>query len=96
LQSPRDEEIWTIEETIEPGVPIGKAEQYLLKLAGTPHIRDRLTCWLFTQTFAQPLSEVDEDLNIVIGACQELRGSQAIRACLSSVLIYGNYMNGGN
>jgi len=73
---------------------LGKAEQYFLAVMDIPLLGVRLECWEFTRSFDKQIEEANEDIVIVIEACQQLQRSKKFTKVLQIVLAIGNLVNG--
>jgi len=71
-------------------------EHFFLALSTIPWLSERLQCWHFTMTFDDKFKKIESPLAHIKAACQQIRGSKALKEIFAIILTLGNYMNGGN
>ena len=93
---PSEEEISKIEEAqeINPELPLGTAEQFLITLSSIHGLEARLRLWAFKLDFVALEKEICEPLGDLKQGLDILRASLTFNAILSVILDIGNFLNG--
>lgn len=93
---PTEEEKEKIAEAqaMNPDVPLGNAEQFLLLLSEIPALLPRLRLWLFMLDYANLEKEVAEPLMDLKLAMEELDQSRTFQYVMATLLAVGNVLNG--
>jgi len=73
---------------------LGRVEQFFLAIGAVERLAPRLTALQITLNFAQQAESLREELDEVLGACEQVKNSDALRDLLQRVLALGNYLNG--
>lgn len=79
-----------------PDMPLGQAEQFLLKLAQIPCLLERLRLWIFTLDYKNCEKDIAEPLMDLQLAMKEVEESKTFRTAMGMLLIIGNTLNGTN
>ncbi|VDK83977.1 unnamed protein product [Litomosoides sigmodontis] len=95
---PNPAEIEQIELKIaeHPDMPLGQAEQFLLRLSQIPCLLERLRLWLFTLDYKNCEKDIAEPLMDLQLAMKEVEESKTFRTAMGMLLIIGNTLNGTN
>uniref|UniRef100_A0A915PR53 Formin-like protein n=1 Tax=Setaria digitata TaxID=48799 RepID=A0A915PR53_9BILA len=95
---PNPAEIEQIELKIaeHPDMPLGQAEQFLLKLSQIPCLLERLRLWVFTLDYKNCEKDIAEPLMDLQLAMKEVEESKTFRTAMGMLLIIGNTLNGTN
>lgn len=93
---PTDEERTKIQEaqTVNPEIPLGSAEQFLLTLSSISELPARLKLWAFKLDFENIEREIAEPLMDLKQGFEILRANKTFRAILGTLLSIGNFLNG--
>ncbi|KAL4234472.1 formin y 2 domain containing [Mactra antiquata] len=93
---PSDEEKAKILEAqlANPDIPLGTAEQFLLTLSSITELQARLNVWLFKLDYESVESEIAEPLMDLKKGIDELYVNKTFKYILSSILTFGNFLNG--
>ncbi|KAJ8360233.1 hypothetical protein SKAU_G00167580 [Synaphobranchus kaupii] len=75
---------------------LDKPEQFLFQLSQIPQFSGRAFCILFQSTFVECISSLVRKLDILLKVCTALRDGAKVMHVLGLVLVFGNFMNGGN
>jgi len=70
-------------------------EKYFLMLGSIPMLKPRLSCWMFSFQFDEMVEKSKFELEIITGACKEIKTNKKFKALVAGILVHGNYMNGG-
>eukprot|EP00698_Gefionella_okellyi_P007269 TRINITY_DN1765_c0_g1_i2.p1 TRINITY_DN1765_c0_g1~~TRINITY_DN1765_c0_g1_i2.p1 ORF type:complete len:522 (-),score=129.45 TRINITY_DN1765_c0_g1_i2:653-2218(-) len=70
-------------------------EQYYLQMLEIPRIQCKLEGIAFKRAFDRACAHSEESLHSLVEACEVLRASTVLARLLQTVLMVGNYMNGG-
>ncbi|KAM8952568.1 formin-2 [Pelodytes ibericus] len=76
--------------------PLDKPEQFLYALTTIPNFSERVFCILLHSTISENISTIHRKLELLKKVCGCLREDPAVLRVLGLVLVFGNYMNGGN
>ncbi|OZC06774.1 hypothetical protein X798_06237 [Onchocerca flexuosa] len=79
-----------------PDMPLGQAEQFLLKLSQIPCLLERLRLWVFTLDYKNCEKDIAEPLMDLQLAMKEVEESKTFRTAMGMLLIIGNTLNGTN
>merc|ERR1719232_1852525 len=95
---PSEEEISKIEEAqeINPELPLGTAEQFLITLSSISGLEARLRLWAFKIDFEDLEKEICEPMADLKLGLDNLRKNATFRAILNVTLIIGNFLNNSN
>uniref|UniRef100_A0A913HUN6 FH2 domain-containing protein n=1 Tax=Strongyloides stercoralis TaxID=6248 RepID=A0A913HUN6_STRER len=77
-----------------PDMPLGHAEQFLLKLYQIPCLLERLKLWLFTLDYKNCEKDIAEPLMDLQLAMKEIEYSKTFRTAMGMLLTIGNALNG--
>ncbi|GMR54207.1 hypothetical protein PMAYCL1PPCAC_24402, partial [Pristionchus mayeri] len=77
-----------------PGMQLGNAEQFVMKLAQIPCLNERLKLWIFTLDYKNCEKDIAEPLMDLQLAMKEMEESQTFRQALFTLLEMGNALNG--
>ncbi|SPP77368.1 blast:FH1/FH2 domain-containing protein 3 [Drosophila guanche] len=93
---PTDEERGKIQEAqlVNPELPLGSAEQFLLTLASISELGARLKLWAFRLDFDNSEKEIAEPLMDLKQGIEILRQNRTFRSILSTLLSVGIFLNG--
>uniref|UniRef100_H3AV42 FH2 domain-containing protein n=1 Tax=Latimeria chalumnae TaxID=7897 RepID=H3AV42_LATCH len=80
----------------ENAKPLDKPEQFLFEISLTPNFSERVFCILFQSTFSESITSIHRKLEILQKLCKTLQTGTGVIKVLGLVLVFGNYMNGGN
>ncbi|KAJ0016043.1 hypothetical protein NQD34_014333 [Periophthalmus magnuspinnatus] len=76
--------------------PLDKPEQFLYELSLIPNFSGRVFCILFQSSFNECMSSTTRKLEVLQRVCTALKESETVKQVLGLVLVFGNFMNGGN
>ncbi|CAL9699608.1 unnamed protein product [Knipowitschia caucasica] len=76
--------------------PLDKPEQFLYELSLVPNFSGRVFCILFQSSFTECMSSLMRKLEILQRVCTALKDCETVKQVLGLVLVFGNFMNGGN
>ncbi|KAJ0060354.1 hypothetical protein NL108_010141, partial [Boleophthalmus pectinirostris] len=76
--------------------PLDKPEQFLFELSLIPNFSGRVFCILFQSSFNECMSSIMRKLEVLQRMCTALKDSETVKQVLGLVLVFGNFMNGGN
>jgi len=93
--APTAEEIETLKNFKGDAKSLGKAEQFFMKVMDIPRLAPRLECFVYKREFDQKVSEMKEDIKVVVLCVREIKASPKLSAILKFILVLGNYMNAG-
>ncbi|KAF3691809.1 FH1/FH2 domain-containing protein 3 Formactin-2 Formin -like protein overexpressed in spleen 2 [Channa argus] len=107
---PTEEEKQRIQEAqlVNPDIPLGSAEQFLLILSSITELSARLQLWAFKMDYeliekvrhihidSNPIQEVAEPLQDLKEGMDQLQKNKTLRYILSTLLAIGNFLNGSN
>lgn len=95
---PTEEETQKIQEAqlMNPDVPLGSAEQFLLTLSSISELSARLHLWAFKLDYEATEKEVAEPLQDLKEGMDQLEKNKTLRYILSALLAMGNFLNGSN
>nr|XP_055076901.1 FH1/FH2 domain-containing protein 3 isoform X1 [Misgurnus anguillicaudatus] len=95
---PTEEETQKIQEAqlLNPDIPLGSAEQFLLTLSSISELRARLQLWAFKLDYEVTEKEVAEPLQDLKEGMDQLEKNKTLRYILSTLLAIGNFLNGTN
>ena len=93
---PTEEEVARIQEAqeVQPDIPLGTAETFLLTLASIPGLEARLRLWAFKMEFEVIEKEVCEPLMDLKMGLEKLKSNPTFKTILSVLLTIGNFLNG--
>jgi len=66
-----------------------------MKVMDIPRLAQRLECFVYKREFDQKVSEMKEDIKLVVLCVREIKASPKLSAILKFILVLGNYMNAG-
>ncbi|XP_026088091.1 FH1/FH2 domain-containing protein 3-like isoform X2 [Carassius auratus] len=95
---PTEEETQKIQEAqlMNPDIPLGSAEQFLLTLSSISELSARLQLWAFKLDYEASEKEVAEPLQDLKEGMDQLEKNKTLRFILSTLLAIGNFLNGSN
>uniref|UniRef100_G3NZ26 Formin homology 2 domain containing 3b n=1 Tax=Gasterosteus aculeatus aculeatus TaxID=481459 RepID=G3NZ26_GASAC len=95
---PTEEEKQRIQEAqlVNPDVPLGSAEQFLLTLSSITELSARLQLWAFKMDYELIEKEVAEPLQDLKEGMDQLEKNKTLRYILTTLLAIGNFLNGTN
>ncbi|CAG9534631.1 unnamed protein product [Cercopithifilaria johnstoni] len=79
-----------------PDMPLGQAEQFLLRLSQIPCLLERLRLWVFTLDYKNCEKDIAEPLMDLQLAMKEVEESKTFRTAMGMLLLIGNTLNGTN
>ncbi|XP_065561895.1 uncharacterized protein LOC136028152 isoform X3 [Artemia franciscana] len=93
---PSEEEKSKIQEavTLQPDVPLGSAEQFLLTLSSIAELSARLKLWTFRLDYENSEKEIAEPLMDLKVGIDCLKSSRTFKVILATLLTIGNFLNG--
>ncbi|TTZ70354.1 FH1/FH2 domain-containing protein 3 [Bagarius yarrelli] len=96
MMIPTEEEKQRIQEAhmLNPDVPLGSAESFLLTLSSISELCARLHLWAFKMDYETIEKEVAEPLQDLKEGMEQLEKNKTFRYILSAVLAIGNFLNG--
>ncbi|XP_047455686.1 FH1/FH2 domain-containing protein 3 isoform X7 [Mugil cephalus] len=95
---PTEEEKQRIQEAqlVNPDIPLGSAEQFLLTLSSITELSARLQLWAFKMDYELIEKEVAEPLQDLKEGMDQLQKNKTLRHILTTLLAIGNFLNGSN
>jgi hypothetical protein len=92
---PTEDEILRIQEAqeVQPDIPLGTAEQFLLTLASVNGLESRLRLWAFKVEFEIVEKEVCEPLMDLKIGLEAMQTNATFKTILSVLLTVGNFLN---
>ncbi|KAM8825680.1 FH1/FH2 domain-containing protein 3 isoform 1-T1 [Synchiropus picturatus] len=95
---PTEEEKQRIQEAqlVNPDVPLGSAEQFLLTLSSITELSARLQLWAFKMDYELLEKEAAEPLQDLKEGMDQLEKNKTLRYILTTLLAIGNFLNGTN
>ncbi|XP_077453970.1 FH1/FH2 domain-containing protein 3 isoform X2 [Stigmatopora argus] len=95
---PTEEEKQRIQEAqlLNPDIPLGSAEQFLLILSSITELSARLQLWAFKMDYDLIEKEVAEPLQDLKEGMDQLEKNTTLRYILTTLLAIGNFLNGTN
>ncbi|KAM4600328.1 FH1/FH2 domain-containing protein 3 [Polymixia lowei] len=95
---PTEEEKQRIQEAqlVNPDIPLGSAEQFLLTLSSITELSARLQLWAFKMDYEVIEKEVAEPLQDLKEGMDQLEKNKTLRYILATLLAIGNFLNGTN
>ncbi|MEQ2168150.1 hypothetical protein GOODEAATRI_011474, partial [Goodea atripinnis] len=81
---------------MNPDVPLGSAEQFLLTLSSITELSARLQLWAFKMDYELIEKEVAEPLQDLKEGMDQLERNKTLRYILTTLLAIGNFLNGSN
>nr|XP_057939342.1 FH1/FH2 domain-containing protein 3 isoform X2 [Doryrhamphus excisus] len=95
---PTEEEKQRIQEAqlLNPDIPLGSAEQFLLILSSITELSARLQLWAFKMDYELIEKEVAEPLQDLKEGMDQLEKNKTLRYILTTLLAIGNFLNGTN
>ncbi|XP_063054837.1 FH1/FH2 domain-containing protein 3 isoform X2 [Engraulis encrasicolus] len=95
---PTEEEKQKIQEAqlLNPEIPLGSAEQFLLTLSSITELSARLQLWAFKMDYDTIEKEVAEPMQDLKEGMEQLENNKTLRYILSTLLAIGNFLNGTN
>ncbi|XP_069393088.1 FH1/FH2 domain-containing protein 3 isoform X6 [Paralichthys olivaceus] len=93
---PTEEEKQRIQEAqlVNPDIPLGSAEQFLLTLSSITELSARLQLWAFKMDYELIEKEVAEPLQDLKEGMDQLEKNRTLRYILTTLLAIGNFLNG--
>uniref|UniRef100_A0A8D2ZDE0 Formin homology 2 domain containing 3b n=1 Tax=Scophthalmus maximus TaxID=52904 RepID=A0A8D2ZDE0_SCOMX len=93
---PTEEEKQRIQEAqlVNPDIPLGSAEQFLLTLCSITELSARLQLWAFKMDYELIEKEVAEPLQDLKEGMDQLEKNRTLRYILTTLLAIGNFLNG--
>ncbi|XP_062278467.1 FH1/FH2 domain-containing protein 3 [Scomber scombrus] len=93
---PTEEEKQRIQEAqlVNPDIPLGSAEQFLLTLSSITELSARLQLWAFKMDYELIEKEVAEPLQDLKEGMDQLEKNKTLRYILTTLLTIGNFLNG--
>jgi len=78
---------------------LGKPEQFMFTMMDVPKLAERIDLLLFEQEFAELVADNKPNVELLCGACAEVKSSSTgktrLKRLLEIILKIGNHMNGG-
>ncbi|XP_062853603.1 FH1/FH2 domain-containing protein 3-like isoform X2 [Trichomycterus rosablanca] len=98
MMVPTEEEKQRIQEAhmMNPDVPLGSAESFLLTLSSISELSARLQLWAFKMDYDTIEKEVAEPLQDLKEGMEQLEKNKTFRYVVSILLSIGNFLNGSN
>ncbi|KAM3615157.1 uncharacterized protein V6R79_024148 [Siganus canaliculatus] len=95
---PTEEEKQRIQEAqlVNPDIPLGSAEQFLLTLSSITELSARLQLWAFKMDYELLEKEVAEPLQDLKEGMDQLEKNKTLRYILTTLLAIGNFLNSTN
>uniref|UniRef100_A0A671UE26 Formin homology 2 domain containing 3 n=1 Tax=Sparus aurata TaxID=8175 RepID=A0A671UE26_SPAAU len=95
---PTEEEKQRIQEAqlVNPDIPLGSAEQFLLTLSSITELSARLQLWAFKMDYELVEKEVAEPLQDLKEGMDQLEKNKTLRYILTTLLAIGNFLNSTN
>ncbi|XP_078395599.1 FH1/FH2 domain-containing protein 3 isoform X7 [Cetorhinus maximus] len=95
---PSEEEKQKIQEAqlLNPDIPLGSAEQFLLTLSSISELSARLQLWAFKLDYETVEKEVAEPLQDLKEGMDQLENNKTLRYILATLLAIGNFLNASN
>uniref|UniRef100_A0A7N6BGF8 Formin homology 2 domain containing 3b n=1 Tax=Anabas testudineus TaxID=64144 RepID=A0A7N6BGF8_ANATE len=95
---PTEEEKQRIQEAqlVNPDIPLGSAEQFLLTLSSITELSARLQLWAFKMDYELIEKEVAEPLQDLKEGMDQLEKNKTLRYILATLLTIGNFLNCSN
>ena len=95
---PSEEEVSKIEEAQElnPELPLGTAEQFLITLSSITGLEARLRLWAFKMDFEVLEKEICEPLADLKLGLEALSANPTFKSILNVTLTIGNFLNGSS
>ncbi|XP_031602073.2 FH1/FH2 domain-containing protein 3 isoform X2 [Oreochromis aureus] len=95
---PTEEEKQKIQEAqlVNPAIPLGSAEQFLLTLSSITELSARLQLWAFKMDYEIIEKEVAEPLQDLKEGMDQLEKNKTLGYILTTLLAIGNFLNGSN
>ncbi|XP_041649354.1 FH1/FH2 domain-containing protein 3 isoform X2 [Cheilinus undulatus] len=95
---PTEEEKQRIQEAqlVNPDIPLGSAEQFLLTLSSITELSARLQLWAFKMDYELIEKEVAEPLQDLKEGMDQLEKNKTLRYILTTLLAIGNFLNSTN
>uniref|UniRef100_A0A3Q3IFW0 Formin homology 2 domain containing 3b n=1 Tax=Monopterus albus TaxID=43700 RepID=A0A3Q3IFW0_MONAL len=95
---PTEEEKQRIQEAqlVNPDIPLGSAEQFLLTLSSITELSARLQLWAFKMDYELIEKEVAEPLQDLKEGMDQLEKNKTLCYILTTLLTIGNFLNGSN
>uniref|UniRef100_A0A4W6D313 Formin homology 2 domain containing 3 n=1 Tax=Lates calcarifer TaxID=8187 RepID=A0A4W6D313_LATCA len=95
---PTEEEKQRIQEAqlVNPDIPLGSAEQFLLTLSSITELSARLQLWAFKMDYELIEKEVAEPLQDLKEGMDQLEKNRTLRYILTTLLAIGNFLNNTN
>ncbi|XP_030606600.1 FH1/FH2 domain-containing protein 3 isoform X2 [Archocentrus centrarchus] len=95
---PTEEEKQKIQEAqlVNPDIPLGSAEQFLLTLSSITELSARLQLWAFKMDYEIIEKEVAEPMQDLKEGMGQLEKNKTLRYILTTLLAIGNFLNGSN
>ncbi|XP_072366004.1 FH1/FH2 domain-containing protein 3 isoform X9 [Scyliorhinus torazame] len=95
---PSEEEKQKIQEAqlLNPDIPLGSAEQFLLTLSSISELSARLQLWAFKLDYETVEKEVAEPLQDLKEGMDQLENNKSLRYILATLLAIGNFLNASN
>lgn len=95
---PTEEEKQRIQEAqlVNPDIPLGSAEQFLLTLSSITELSARLQLWAFKMDYDLIEKEVAEPLQDLKEGMDQLEKNKTLRHILTTLLAIGNFLNSTN
>uniref|UniRef100_A0A3P8V114 Formin homology 2 domain containing 3 n=1 Tax=Cynoglossus semilaevis TaxID=244447 RepID=A0A3P8V114_CYNSE len=92
---PTEEEKQRIQEAqlVNPDIPLGSAEQFLLTLSSITELSARLQLWAFKMDYEFIEKEVAEPLQDLKEGMDQLETNKTLRHILTTLLAIGNFLN---
>ncbi|KAJ3165993.1 hypothetical protein HK101_012039, partial [Irineochytrium annulatum] len=92
---PTDEEVEIVRAFEGDRTQLGNAERFILTMSTVPRLPQRIDALLYRQRFHEEMDELTPDIAAVSAAIEAVRRSPALLRLLQTVLVVGNYLNGG-
>ncbi|XP_078271960.1 FH1/FH2 domain-containing protein 3 isoform X4 [Rhinoraja longicauda] len=95
---PTEEEKQKIQEAqlLNPDIPLGSAEQFLLTLSSISELSARLQLWAFKLDHETVEKEIAEPLQDLKEGMDQLEQNKTLRYILGTLLAIGNFLNASN
>eukprot|EP01006_Ploeotia_vitrea_P055785 TRINITY_DN68031_c6_g7_i1.p1 TRINITY_DN68031_c6_g7~~TRINITY_DN68031_c6_g7_i1.p1 ORF type:complete len:336 (-),score=61.98 TRINITY_DN68031_c6_g7_i1:141-1073(-) len=94
---PTDEEVKGLQKETEGKdmETLGPEVQFVLQVGTIPHLQERISCWLLTNTFSNQVQQILADIEKLATAINAVRNSDNFKKILRLVLEVGNLLNEG-
>lgn len=91
---PTSEEVRAVQEYSGDRAELGNIELLFLELGTIPDLTKRIKAWSIQLRYKQQVIEAQEQVQMLLKACEEIETSSALKQTLKVILAVGNYLNG--